>query len=417
MIPRLRTPDSTLRFLAQGYTFVGRQARSVGGDAFRTRLMLRPVVCLYGAEAAGFFYGGGRFSRAGALPLSVVHLLQDAGSVQTLEGAAHDHRKLMFLAAQREEQIALLIEAFRDEWADAAERWQRLPEVDLYREAVGVLARSATRWAGLEPAPEWLADTLSTMVDRAATVGPPNWAARARRRRAERWAQEVVEQIRSGRRTPPEGSLAGTIAGHLDLEGRLLPAEVAAVELLNILRPTVAVARFVVFAALALHRHPEWAGRVAADPDDRLHFAQEVRRFYPFFPVIGGVATRELEFRGERLRQGQWVLLDLFGTNRDERTWARPERFDPDRFADWDGDPDTLVAQGAGDVAHGHRCPGETATVALVVEATRLLTTGLDYRVPPQDLRIGLRRMPALTVDDLTIADVRVRDAAPAGSA
>ena len=31
----------------------------------------------------------------------------------------------------------------------------------------------------------------------------------------------------------------------------------AAVELLNVLRPTVAVDRFIVFAALALHRHPE----------------------------------------------------------------------------------------------------------------------------------------------------------------
>jgi fatty-acid peroxygenase len=375
------------------------------------------VVCLYGAEAAGFFYGGGRFSRAGALPLSVVHLLQDAGSVQTLEGAAHDHRKLMFLAARREEQIELLLEAFRDEWAEAAERWQRLPEVDLYRESVGVLARSATRWAGLEPAPEWLADTLSTMVDRAATVGPPNWAARTKRLRAERWARDVVEEIRAGRRTPPEDALARTIAGHLDLEGRLLPAEVAAVELLNILRPTVAVARFIVFAALALHRHPEWAVRVAVDADDRLHFAQEVRRFYPFFPVIGGVATRELEFRGERLRRGQWVLLDLFGTNRDERSWPEPERFDPDRFAGWDGNPDTLVPQGAGDAGLGHRCPGETATVALVVEAARLLITSVEYRVPRQDLRIGLRRMPALTVDDFTITEVRARGRSSVGSA
>nr|WP_228509039.1 cytochrome P450 [Herbiconiux sp. VKM Ac-1786] len=255
------------------------------------------------------------------------------------------------------------------------------------------------------------------MVDRAATVGPPNWAARAKRRRAERWAREVVQEIRSGARTPPEGSLARTVAEHLDLEGRLVPAEVAAVELLNILRPTVAVARFIVFAALALHHHPGWAGWVAVDADDRLHFAQEVRRFYPFFPVIGGVATRELEFRGERLRPGQWVLLDLFGTNRDERSWAHPQRFDPDRFAGWDGDPDTLVPQGADDVAHGHRCPGETATVALVVEATRLLSAGLEYRVPPQDLRIGLRRMPALTVDDFTLTDVRVRGGAIVSSA
>ena len=42
---------------------------------------------------------------------------------------------------------------------------------------------------------------------------------------------------------------------------------VAAVELLNLLRPTVAIARFIVFAALALHLHPEWRARVAEDEE------------------------------------------------------------------------------------------------------------------------------------------------------
>jgi fatty-acid peroxygenase len=408
VIPRLTTIDSTARFLADGYAFVGRQARRAGSDVFRTRLMLRPVVCLSGAEAARLFYGSGRFTRSGALPLSVVHLLQDAGSVQTLDGAAHDHRKLVFLATQREEQVARLIDVFGDEWHRAAARWAGMTRVNLYRESVGVLARSATRWAGLGEAPAWLADELSTMVYRAATVGPLNWAARLRRHRAERWARTRIEEIRSGTRAVAADSLAATIANHLDLEGRMLTTDVAAVELLNILRPTVAVARFIVFAALALHRRPQWVARCAAGADDdRLHFAQEVRRYYPFFPVIGGVATDDLSFRGDTIRRGQWVLLDLFGTNRDARSWTEPDRFDPDRFRVWDGDPDTLVPQGGGDVARGHRCPGETATVALVVEAVRLLTTTMTYRVPDQDLRISLRRMPALTKDDFTIEDVR----------
>ena len=39
-------------------------------------------------------------------------------------------------------------------------------------------------------------------------------------------------------------------------DGGQLPPDMAAVELLNILRPTVAVHRYVTFAALALHQYP-----------------------------------------------------------------------------------------------------------------------------------------------------------------
>jgi hypothetical protein len=55
----------------------------------------------------------------------------------------------------------------------------------------------------------------------------------------------------------------GRIATHHDADGRELDARTAGVELLNVLRPTVAVARYVTFAALALHDHPEWRSRLA----------------------------------------------------------------------------------------------------------------------------------------------------------
>jgi fatty-acid peroxygenase len=416
MIPRLPIPDATLRFAADGYRFVTRQARAVDSDVFRTRLMFRDVVCAYGAEAAHIFYEGGRFGRAGAMPLSVMHLLQDEGSVQALEGAAHDHRKLMFLAAQRDEQISALRTAFDDEWHVAARRWAGERSVNLYREAVEILARTAVRWAGIPAAcPPWLGDHLSTMVDRAATFGPPNWAARARRNRTEAWAREVVNAIRSGDLQPGAGSLAAIIAHQRDLDDRELPVAVAAVELLNILRPTVAVARFIVFAALAMHQHPDDVPTLAEHADARVRFAHEVRRYYPFFPVIGGRVRTPFEWRGTRFDEGQWMLLDLFGTNRDERLWANPDRFDPDRFLDWDGDPNTLIPQGGGDVAHGHRCPGETATVALVAESVRLLAE-TDYVVPPQDLRISLRRIPALPQSDFIIERVGRSVKPPAGA-
>lgn len=59
--------------------------------------MLTPVVCMRGAEAARVFYAPGRFTRVGAMPKGVLRLLQDEGSVVTLDGAMHRTRKRLSL--------------------------------------------------------------------------------------------------------------------------------------------------------------------------------------------------------------------------------------------------------------------------------------------------------------------------------
>jgi len=77
------------------------------------------------------------------------------------------------------------------------------------------------------------------------------------RRRAEHWIEGVVRRVRAGELEAPPGCAARVIAEHRELDGALVDPEVAPVELINVLRPTVAVGRFVAFSALALHRHPE----------------------------------------------------------------------------------------------------------------------------------------------------------------
>lgn len=96
-------------------------------------------------------------------------------------------------------------------------------------------------------------------------------------------------------------------------------------ELINVLRPTVAVAVYVTFAALALHEHADAAEQVRdGGAADRERFVQEVRRFYPFFPLVGGRVTTPFEWNGVHFPEGRRVLLDLYGTNRDARHWDDP---------------------------------------------------------------------------------------------
>jgi fatty-acid peroxygenase len=408
LIPRAPGLDQTPAFLAEGYTFISRRCDRFRSDLFAARIMLTPVVCMRGAEAARIFYDGDRFTRQGAMPRLTLRLLQDKGSVQTLDGEAHRHRKRMFMSLMTPDSVARIGPMLERHWRQALARWQVMPEVMLLHEVNEVLTRTACDWAGVplaEAEAPAMARELSAMVEHAGGAGPATWWALRLRRRTERRLRDMVEAIRDGRQAVPGGSAAATIAHHTGPDGKPLGSEGAAVELINILRPIVAVGRFITFAALALHEHPDWRPRLAGGEDPE-PFAQEVRRHYPFFPVIGGRVRQPFDWAGHYFAAKDWVLLDLYGTNHDPRLWDEPDRFRPERFQNWPGDPYTMIPQGAGDFVAGHRCPGEWITVALVKQALRVLAGGMRYAVPPQDLSINLSRMPAAPRSGFIISQV-----------
>lgn len=399
-IPSDGVPDSTLAFLRDGYLFVSKRCERLGSDLFSTRLMLRRAVCLRGAAAAELFYGGDRFTRVGAMPVTVLKLLQDFGSVQSLEGAPHRHRKGMFMSLVTPEAVTRLSELTEAEWLRRLPDWTAAPQVVLFDEVRGILTRAVCAWAGvpLEGA-EAARRTreLSEMIESTASVGPRNWRAQLLRARSERWARDMVRRARAGTLPLGEDAPLRVIATHLDHEGRPLDVKVAAVELLNVLRPTVAVARFVVASALALHQRPELRQRILEEGETYLEaFAQEVRRHTPFFPIIGGRVREPFDWRGHHFTQGDWVILDLYGTDHDPRSWSAPDLFRPERFLERQPTPFDLVPQGGGEHLSGHRCPGEGIAVELTKLAARVLAVRLRYEVPAQDLSVDLARIPAL---------------------
>lgn len=398
-IPDLPGFDATWRLARDGYAFGQRGFRDAGADAFRTRILGRPVIVARGAEAAHVFGQPDAFERRGAIPRSVVALLQDAGSVQQLEGPPHRARKRLMLDLAQEERAGL-VEAFREAWPRTTAE-HALRAVPARAVADLALTRAALAWTGitLDAGHERaLCGDLDAMVSRAGAIGPLNWAARVRRRRTEAWAAGVV---RERRETGDAQTIAGRLAHHVE-DGRLLDEGTAAIELLNLLRPTVAVGRFIAFAVHALHRHPDWASQIrGGEPAATRWTADEIRRFYPFFPMVGGFATEPFELRGEWLEEGLWLMLDLYGTDHSPELWERPDVFNPGRFAT--ASESTVVAQGVGDHLAAHRCPGELATIDLLVATLELLTQGPSYTVPEQDLRISLRRMPAEPEDGMLV--------------
>jgi fatty-acid peroxygenase len=228
------------------------------------------------------------------------------------------------------------------------------------------------------------------------------------RQRTEKWAREVIRQARQGKIASIPGTALHTIANHRDLNGEPLSIKTAAVELLNVLRAIVAVARFIVFAAKDLHEDPASRARIAAGEETYLgKFVEEVRRTAPFFPMIGGRARETFEWQGHEIEKGDWILLDLYGTNRDPQIWMQPERFDPSRFDTHRPTPFELVPQGAGETAQTHRCPGENMTLELMKVAVNELAAGMSYVVPEQDLSIDKASIPALPASGVILSQVR----------
>ncbi|MGC4807541.1 cytochrome P450 [Micromonospora sp. DT233] len=398
--------DDTLTLALQGYAWLPNRLRRCGGDAFATRLIGRRAVALHGPEAARFFYDERHVRRHGAIPGPVQSTLFGHGAVHTLDGEAHRVRKALFTGLLMSGDIDGLVARVGVAWDDAARDWAARPSVVLFEAAAQVLTRAVCDWAGVPLARDEEADTaadLVALVDGFGTPGPAHWRARRARNRREAWLAGLIDGVRAGTVAVPEGSAVAAVAHHRDADGRRLDARTAAVELLNVLRPTVAVTWFVAFAGHALHRWPEHRSRLRdGEPAFAEAFAHEVRRFYPFAPFVGGKAVADLEFAGVRIPTGAMVLLDIYGQHHDPRFWPDPYRFHPDRFLGRELGEFDLIPQGGGDPRTGHRCPGEQITVAVLNELVVRLAR-LDYRVPEQNLAIPLERIPTRPVSGVVI--------------
>lgn len=396
-IPKENCTDASLALLREGYTFISSRCAQFGTDVFQTRLMGRTAFCLTGAEAAKIFYEPDRMTRRGALPKSTLRLLQDDGSVATLDGPPHRRRKAMFLELLSREKAEELATLVAEELRQTAQIWTLKQSVRLHDEFRAILGRVAIRWSGIdlhEREQERLIDELGAMIDNAGSLGPTNWLARARRLRSERLLRRQIEKTRAGFSHPPENSPLFVISWHRDKRGHLLEPDVCTVELLNILRPTVAVSRFMAFAVDALARYPVDRSRLAKDRDFARSLVQEVRRFYPFFPFVAGIARKSFNWRDHEFVAGDFFVLDIYGTNRDPRLYDRPEAFVAERFLGRNPTAFDLIPQGGGSHGDNHRCAGEWATIALMVAMLQTFVRDVPYRPLPEG-RIDQSALPA----------------------
>lgn len=367
--------DLAWRLLREGYEAIEVDRTSRGGDGdYQTRLLGRRATVVRSREGARVFYDESVVRRKGAIPPPLAWVLFGPGAVHALDGNRHRDRKLLFVDILAGDQLDPVVAGVARELRGAAASWAGCPteQIELFPQLVLAYGRSVLRWAGVDLRGDEEAEVcrmLAQIVDGFGFAGRAYARAVRQRVRADRWAADLVRDVRAGRRTPQAGSALARIAAATDLD-----THTAGVELLNVLRPTVAVAWLATFAAVRLAHAPSWRDHLA-DPGGaghRLAFAQEVRRTTPFAPALAGRVTRSARLGDRRISAGEMLVLDIIGIHHDPVRWPEPDVFAPERFLEGLPGAFDLVPQGGGHPS-GHRCPGESLALRILAATVQVL--------------------------------------------
>ncbi len=411
-MPCDKLPDSSLCLLKEGYSFIQNRCFKHKSNIFQTRLLCKNVICISGKEAAKLFYNQNYFERRGAAPKRVQKTLLGENGVQGMDGKAHLDRKQMFMSIMTDKNLALLKEYTKEQWSYNSRKWNK-KDIVLFDEAQKLMCQVACRWAGVFLKPDEVAlraSDLGKMIDGFGAAGPRHWQGRLARKRSEKWIRDVIVLIRTGKMSALKGTAVHTIAWHRNEYHRLLRAQVAAVELLNIIRPVVAIATYITFGLLAMYDNPQCKQKLRSSGREYMQrFVQEVRRYYPFTPFVGAIVKNDFTWKQYSFKKGTLVLLDVYGINHDPAIWENPYEFDPDRFIGWIDDGFSFIPQGGGAYDTGHRCAGEMVTIEVMKESFDFIVNHLTYQVPKQNLKYRLCRIPALPKSRFVMRKLRRR--------
>ena len=413
-MPKESGIDKSLSLMREGYLYILNRRRSFHSDVFETRLLGKKAICMGGQEAAELFYDTEKFERQNAFPKRVLDTLLGRGSVLSLDGEAHKHRKAMFMSVMSRNDLDRLMTTTTAEWQNAINKWSKQKQIVLYDEAILMMTKVACEWAGVplpteDKAIQQKAKLLATLFESPATLGIAFFKGKEARNEAENWIVQLVTEVRDKKLSPAENTALYQFSWHRDLEENLLPSPVVAVEILNILRPIVAISVYICYVALALHHHPEEAKKVQASANYPQMFIQEVRRYYPFFPALAAIVKKDFTWKEFQFKKGTLTLLDVYGTNHDPKLWKNPDLFQPVRFKNWKGNPFSFIPQGGGDHYLGHRCAGEWITVDVMKISLDFFVNRISYELPKQDLSYSYVNMPSIPKSKMILQNVQLR--------
>jgi cytochrome P450 family 142 subfamily A polypeptide 1 len=204
------------------------------------------------------------------------------------------------------------------------------------------------------------------------------------------YIQRVIEDRRA---RPRDDLMSILVAGEIDGD-RLTDVEIHQESLLILIGGDETTRHVMTGGLEQLIRNPEQKRRLVADPRLLPSAVEEMLRWVSPIQNMNRTLTRDTELRGQKLREGDRVLLLYPSANRDARKFARPEVFDVAR------DPNEHLAFGGFGT---HFCLGASlARLELAVVFERLLArlpdielaTDAPLPLRPSNFIVGIERMP-----------------------
>ena len=171
--------------------------------------------------------------------------------------------------------------------------------------------------------------------------------------------------IADRKRRPPQSDLVSILV-HADIDGERLTDSELLMETLLILVGGDETTRHVISGGMyQLLKHPDQRRLLARDPSKIPAAVEEMLRWVSPIQNMARTATREVELCGQKIRQGQKLLLLYPSANRDAEVFANPITFNVERS------PNEHVAFGFG----AHFCLGASlARLELRVLFEEILT-------------------------------------------
>lgn len=411
-IPVDKGIDNTVKLLMEGYNYITNRRKRFGRDIFETRILGgQKAICIAGEEAVKIFYDKEKLMRKGAAPIRIRQTLFGEHAIQTLDDDNHRHRKelfMSFMTKERLDDIKVILVRHLD---DALNKWVAQDRIVFYQEVVQLLTIVACEWAGVPIQKDEIrkrANQLEALYDSAGAIGGRHWKGRTSRNILENWLRGIITQVRNGELQVPQNAALYRMAWYQDQNGELLNDQMVAVEILNILRPIVAISIYLTFEALALYEHPnEREKLINGGKEYQELFVQEVRRYYPFFPMLTARVRDDFVWSGHDFRKGNLVVLDVYGTNHHPDIWEMPNVFNPERFKDRKENFYEFIPQGGGDYYRGHRCPGEWLTIEVMKVVAEFLVNKMEYSLPKQEYRYSMIRIPSLPKSKFIMSQIK----------
>jgi cytochrome P450 family 142 subfamily A polypeptide 1 len=231
------------------------------------------------------------------------------------------------------------------------------------------------------------------MIAATSRTAPASVQTRAAQAFAEYWAYN--QKVVADRRARPRDDLMSVLVS-AEIDGDRLSDDEILQEGLLILVGGDETTRHVITGGMELLcRHPDQRAKLLADPSKLATGVEEMLRFVTPIQNMNRTATRDAVIRGEKIREGEKLLLLYPSANRDERVFPRPDVFDVERR------PNDHLAFGYG----AHFCLGSAlARLELRVMFEELLRALPDLELAssdplplrPSNFIVGIESMPVV---------------------